>query len=76
LARIVGEKCLFPFCTEATVYSEITQSRKMQKIITHTNMALAARRQIIGGGGPIIKNSRRRRPQIGGGARGRCRVLT
>ena len=30
----------------------------------HTNIASAARWQIIGGGAPIIKNSRRRRPQI------------
>jgi len=45
----------------------------MQKIIKHTNMASAARRQIIGGGAPII----------GGGAykltvaarRSRCPVI-
>jgi len=39
------------------------------KIIKHTKMASAARRQIIGGGAPIIK-SRWRRPQVDGGAAG------
>jgi len=70
------EICLLLFCTEATIYGEIMQSMKNEtKIIRHTNLASAARRQIIVGGAPMIINQaasptnwrRRRRGAAGAG---------
>src|SRR6218665_1034174 len=40
--------------------------KKIHRIIKHTNMALAAWRQIIGGGAPNIKNRRWWHPEIDG----------
>jgi len=59
LARIVVEKYLLVFCTEATIYSEIMQSiQKQQNNSTHQN-----------GIGELSAAAARRSSKIGDGAR-------
>src|SRR6218665_2575714 len=59
LVRIVDEKCLLLFCTEATVCSEIMQKHEIcNKIIKHTKMAWPTNYR---------PQRRRRSSKIGGG---------
>src|SRR6218665_364036 len=61
LVRIVDEKCLLLFCTEATICSEIMQKHEIcNKIIKHTKMASPTNYR-------PQRRRRRRSSKIGGG---------